>query len=128
MNTEPLTVQEFRLKLYPRDFTRVRVFYESTLAFPIVHEWDHGEADRGVMFNTGAAIIELLSPESPRTEHIPPTGCDISLHVQNVWDLWEQLQHTCTIIFPLRDNAWGDTSFAIADPEGFEITFFTTHI
>jgi hypothetical protein len=25
----------------------------------------------------------------------------------------------------LRHNSWGDNSFRIADPEGFEITFFT---
>lgn len=125
MEQDITTVHEFRLKLYPRNFAHMRSFYASTLRFPVVHEWDNGENDKGVMFNTGIAIIELLSPEK---EYTAPTGCEISLQVENVWDLWQTLQESCTIHFPLHDNDWGDTSFAIIDPEGFKITFFTKHI
>lgn len=114
---------EFRLKLYPQDFAKVKQFYRDTLQFPIVLEWDDGPSNRGVMFNTGTAIVELL-----HTDHyVPVAGCNVSLAVSDVHDLWQRFKENDYIVHPLRDNSWGDTSFAIHDPEGFQITFFTKH-
>ncbi len=119
----PLThVSEFRLKLYPKNFDASREFYASFLEFPIIKEWNDGVHDRGVMFDTGAGIIELLSYKGT---YIPIRGADVSLRVSDVWVLWNTLKTRATVHFPLRDNAWGDTSFAISDPDGFCITFFT---
>lgn len=115
-------VREFRLKLYPRDFDRVRHFYERNLTFPVIHEWNRGQNDRGVMFSTGSATLELLSPEK---EYQPIAGCSLSLEIADVWKLWQNFEGADNVIFPLRDNAWGDTSFCISDPEGLKITFFT---
>jgi len=119
-----ISVTEFRLKLYPKDFIVVRDFYENNLGFPVVKEWDRGENDRGVMFDVGGTILELLSPKNG---YKPVAGADISLHVDDVWKLWEAMKDSEEIIFALRDNQWGDTSFRISDPEGFAITFFTKH-
>lgn len=115
-------VTEFRFKLYPIDFDTSHAFYSKTLGFPVVHEWNSSPTDRGVMFNTGTAIIELLSPHGDYTQ---PSGCALSLEVDDVHALWDQLHHQCTIQFALRHNEWGDTSFAITDPQGLSITFFT---
>ena len=115
-------VTEFRLKLYPKDFLKVRAFYEKTLGFGVISEWDRGEYDRGVMFRVGPSILELLSPE---TAYQPIAGTGLSLEVADVRSLWLKLKDTVTVIFALRDNDWGDSSFCIADPEGFEVTFFT---
>ncbi|MBI3956340.1 hypothetical protein HY339_03720 [Candidatus Gottesmanbacteria bacterium] len=120
----PLTkVGEFRLKLYPKDFELVRHFYETVLGFPVIDEWGAGEDEKGVMFDTGVATLELLSPD----QYQPVTGCSLSLEVSDVWELWKKFQNGTNIVFGLRDNSWGDTSFKITDPEGFEITFFTKH-
>lgn len=116
-------ITEFRLKLYPRDFATVKSFYRDTLLFPILLEWDDGDNNKGVMFNTGVGIIELLDTES----HVPVAGCNVSLAVENVQQLWQKFKDVSYIIHPLRDNSWGDSSFAIHDPEGFQITFFTKH-
>ncbi len=113
---------EFRLKLYPRDFSLVRSFYQDTLLFPIIEEWDNGGADQGVMFDSGPAIIELLSSDHPATAI---SGCSLSLAVDDVHSLWQKFKDASYIVHPLRHNSWGDTSFAIHDPEGFQITFFT---
>ena len=116
-----ITVSEFRLKLYPKDFTAVRAFYEQTLGFLVVNEWDRGEHDKGVMFQVGPAILEVLTPEK---DYQRIAGADVSLEVPAVQKLWEELKDTCDIVFALRDNHWGDASFCIKDPEGFEVTFF----
>ena len=115
-------VVEFRLKLYPNDFYKVRKFYEDTLRYPVIEDWDHGESEKGVMFDTGGATLELLSPK-PNYKAVQ--GVSISIEVQNVVGLWEYIKDKAHIEFEPRHNSWGDTSFRIKDPEGFEITFFT---
>jgi uncharacterized glyoxalase superfamily protein PhnB len=120
--TYQINVYEFKIKLYPENFALVRNFYEHTLGFPIMHAWNEGPDDKGVMFNVGGTILELLSPKE---NYQKITGCDISLEVDDVHTLWESMKDTQTIRHKLRHNNWNDTSFCIADPEGFEITFFT---
>ncbi|MBP6084831.1 VOC family protein [Candidatus Gracilibacteria bacterium] len=112
---------EFRLKLYPANFGLVKEFYRDVLQFPIVKQWDDGPDNKGVMFSTGVAIIELLSPD----QYAPVQGCAVSLRVADVDQLWEKLKDVDFIEHPLRNNSWGDRSFCIKDPEGFKITFFS---
>lgn len=117
-----IEVSEFRVKIYPKNFSVVRDFYENTLGFPIVEEWNNEPGNKGVMFDVGGTVLELLSPKDV---YHKIAGCDISLEVTDVYLLWEQMKNSQTIRHDLRHNDWGDTSFCIADPEGFEITFFT---
>jgi len=117
-------VKEFRVKLYPKDFEKVRSFYEKDLQFTVVNEWEGGEYDKGVMFNVGGTILELLFPAEGYKQ---VAGCSFSLEVNDVHALWDTMKNGKNIVFPIRDNAWEDTSFCISDPEGFEITFFTRH-
>lgn len=115
-------ITEFRLKLHPKDFIVGKNFYQDILQFPIVHEWDNGEKDRGAMFDVGGTVLELITAKHG---YRLPQGTDIALEVPDVHGLWEKLNGKAPVIFPPRDNALGDTSFRIADPDGFEITFFT---
>lgn len=117
-----MQVKEFRLKLYPKNFALVRDFYEHKLGFAVTEEWNNGVGHQGVMFQVGNTTLELLSPEDG---YQPVVGADVSWEVDDVWSLWVELKDNTTVIHKLRDNAWGDTSFRIADPEGFNISFFT---
>ena len=118
------SVKKFRVKLYPRDFKKVRAFYEEQLHFQVTHEWDRDENDKGVMFDVGGTTLELLSPEHA---YEPITGCALSLEVSDVRKLHETLKDTGCVVRGLKDNSWGDTSFRISDPEGFNISFFAKH-
>lgn len=123
-NLYPLTkTVEFRLKLYPKDFSKVKDFYENTLGYPIVNFWDN-PGDQGVMFDTGVAIIELLTPKDG---YMPIQGSNTSLKVENLAELWGKLKNHPNIVKPFGVNPWGkgDVSFRITDPEGFRITFFS---
>lgn len=115
-------VGEFRLKLYPKDFAKIRAFYEDKLGFPVFHEWDNGPNNKGVMFTVGDTTLELLSPADG---YKPVQGADVSWEVADVAALWEELKDNTPIAHDLRHNSWGDTSFRIIDPEGFHISFFT---
>ncbi len=117
---ESSKVKEFRLKLYPKNFYKVRAFYEDILGYPVIDEWDG--VDKGVKFDTGGATLELLTPEG---DYLPVQGASVSWEVKDVMKLWEKIKDKVDIEFEPRHNSWGDTSFRITDPEGFKITFFT---
>lgn len=114
-------VQEFRLKLYPKDFNVVRKFYEDELGYPIISEWSREES-KGTMFDIGGTILELLWPSNDITTSY---RADVSWRVSNVWELYEVMKNKPYLVRGLQNNAWGDSSFHIQDPEGFKITFFT---
>ena len=115
--------KEFRLKLFPVSFDQTKAFYAEKLMYPILDEWNRGDSDRGVMFDTGVAVIELLTPSKGKV-----VGCNLSLEVADVWSLWGKLEGDPVVAYALKDNPWGDSSFGILDPDGFQITFFTQHI
>ncbi|MDA1079901.1 MAG: hypothetical protein O2840_04415 [bacterium] len=109
-------VQEFRFIRLVHDLKVQRAWYEKTFDWPVVDEWSHG-----VMFDTGVAVFELIQ----ETDVEASSGSRIAISVPDVWSLFQRIKDHVTLIFPLRDNSWGDTSFRIVDPEGFPITFFT---
>ena len=118
----PLTkTSELRVKLYVKDFYKMRRFYKNFLGYPIAAEWAEKNS-KGMMFNAGSAVIELLWEPG---KYNPVKNCRLSLKIKDVWKLWKKVKDHGDIVFHIRDNPWGDTSFAINDPEGFEITFFS---
>jgi uncharacterized glyoxalase superfamily protein PhnB len=74
------------------------------------------------MYDAGSAVFELLEHSSAEP-HSP--SFDVSLEVSDVQALWNDIRDRAEVVFALRDNPWGDTSFCIADPGGFRLTFFT---
>lgn len=120
-----MKVNEFRLKLYPEDFYAQRMFYKDTLGFAITHEWDQ-EDTKGVMFNVGGTTLEFMWPIEEGFKDMA-TGSGLSLAVDDVHSLFEELKNTVHLTHEIRDNPWGDTSFGIVDPNGYKISFFTKH-
>ena len=120
-----MNVSEFRLMLYPKDFATVREFYEQTLGFSIVHEWDRPES-KGVMFQVGSTTLELLWPLEDGKQHYGDgAGFSLSLAVDDVDAQYERLKERVEIAHEIRDNPWGDRSFRLVDPEGLKISLFT---
>jgi catechol 2,3-dioxygenase-like lactoylglutathione lyase family enzyme len=119
-----MQIKEVRIKLYVADFDARRSFYRDTLKWPITHEWDEPLNHRGVMFQVGGAIFELLEDLSSKAHD---GESDLSLEVPDVWALWKSLGDLVDVEFLLRDNDWGDTSFCVIDPGGFRLTFFSPH-
>ena len=71
------------------------------------------------MFKAGQGIIELLNEGRQKKVE----GGGISLEVKDVWKLFKRIK--AKVVFSMRNNDWGDSSFCIRDPSGLEITFFT---
>lgn len=110
-------IKEFRFILLVKDLQKQRSFYEEIFNWPIINDWGGG-----VLYDTGAAVFELIQDSQAEK---PNAACRIALSVPDIWTLFEQVKDKITLVFPLRNNSWGDTSFRIQDPEGFTITLFT---
>jgi catechol 2,3-dioxygenase-like lactoylglutathione lyase family enzyme len=109
---------EARFIMLASNLERQRKFYEDVFDWPVINHWEDG-----VMYDTGAGTFELIrSKESPQRY----SSSRLAICVPDVSILFERLKNKVEIVFPLRNNAWGDTSFRISDPEGFEVTLFTT--
>lgn len=113
-----------RVKLYVTGelFDLVVQFYQTQLRLTEIHRWVIVK-DRGVMFELGQSIVLELH-DSPRHRGAV-SGSGLSVAVENVWQLHRALTDLGVPVQPIRDNDWGDTSFAVVDPSGFEIDFFT---
>ncbi len=116
-----MKVKHIRIKLYVGDFDVRRNFYESMLQWPVVEEWTDPN-HRGVMYDTGAGILELLESASADLHN---GSSDISLEVEDVEAVWMKFEKCVSVVFALRNNSWGDRSFCVQDPGGFRLTFFT---
>ena len=110
-------VKEFRCIRLVRDLAALRTFYDEIFDWPITNQWN-----TGVMYDTGAATFELIQDDEADK---PNEASHIAISIPDVWSLFENLKNKVKIVFPLRDNSWGDTSFQIQDPDGFTITLFT---
>lgn len=112
---------DFRLMLYPVNFETSSRFYKNTLKFPVVHHWSRAGNDKGILFQAGSGIIELLQSSKQQ----PIAGCKISIEVPDVDFLFKKIHKRTIIVFAPRDNPWGDRSFCIKDPQGLHLIFFT---
>lgn len=119
-NSSNIRALEARLKKYvpTTKYDETYHFYSEVLKLPVKHEWNDGSDGRGVMFDCGSIIIELI--ENNSKEALP---ISLSLLVKNVCNTWQELQSIT--VSSLQDRPWGDTDFSIRDPEGFTITFFS---
>jgi len=112
---------EIRIMLYPSNYSRSKQFYAEIIGWPVQFEWD-SEESKGVMFDTGCGIIELLWESAGQR---PCETISVSLRVADVWSLWPKMKNKAEVVFALRQNAWGDDSFCLADPDGCKLIFFT---
>ena len=112
------TVREMRIMIDTNHFRECVHFYKTILGYP---ERAVGEPDIA-MFDVGPhCVIELFEEEIPRRAQ----GASLSLEVSDVKALWDSLHDQADVVFPLRHNSWGDTSFAVLDPAGTKLIFYT---
>jgi len=120
-----MKINEFRLKLYPQDYYAQYRFYKEILGFTVKHEWDRDDS-KGVMFDVGGTTLEFMWPVEDGLDDMA-AGSGLSLAVDDVRELYDELKDQVEIGHELRDNPWGDTSFGIVDPNGYKISFYTQH-
>lgn len=112
---------ELRIVIFSTIFIESREFYENTLKLKVLKEWDHGEGHLGVVYELGSCELEILSS----SENTVSDDFYIYIKVKNIDSLWQDLQSKVTVTEKLELKPWGHTNFAIKDPNGYKLKFFT---
>jgi predicted enzyme related to lactoylglutathione lyase len=111
---------EVQMPLQTRNFTARYEFYQKTLGMKVLEEWTTPQ--RGVIFEFGNATrIEVN-----QVVNAPPAkSVRVSHKIPDVWKLWDRIKNSTRIMYELRQNSWGDDSFGVYDPEGYELELWT---
>lgn len=120
--------REARLHIYVSDMKEMVRFYNQIMEFPVVRYWRYSDGD-GTMMDIGGNIIELFSKGRRNFSDKNFYGnVSLSIKVKDVCKLYEKFQKKNIQLGELIENEWGDSSFAVIDPEGNRLVFFSPHI
>ena len=120
--------KEARLHVYVANMKEMVRFYNQILEFPVVRYWRYSDGD-GTMMDIGGNVIELFSKGKRNFSDKSFYGnVSLSIKVQDVCKLYEKFQKKNIKLGELIENEWGDSSFAIIDPEGNRLVFFSPDI
>ena len=116
MNT---MVQELRVMSYVSDLVPLKEFYETVLGYRPRRLGKDSE-DIFMVEHGPGRVLEYFQQDQALASTLK-----LSLQIEDVHALWRELEYQVSVVFPLRHNDWGDTSFAVQDPVGTTLIFFT---
>jgi uncharacterized glyoxalase superfamily protein PhnB len=120
--------KEARLHVYVANMEEMVRFYNQIMEFPVVRYWRYSDGD-GTMVDIGGNIIELFSKGRRNFSDKSFYGnVSLSIKVNDVCKLYEKFQKKNIQLGELTEHEWGDSSFAVIDPEGNRLVFFSPHI
>jgi predicted enzyme related to lactoylglutathione lyase len=113
---------EVRVVFFTNQFDKMSDFYKNILGLPVFKTFDHGEFQRGTVFELNKTLIELLEKKNGV---ISQTDSYLYIEKNNVKDFFEQIKSKVIVIKEIETFSWGHTSFVIEDPEGNKLKFFS---
>jgi len=104
-------------------FDLVRAFYEDSLGFPVVAEWDRPNG-RGRRYDLGGGlrleILDNLRERHPMQLQLPGDRTHIVVEVEDI----VAAHHKLAAIAPEPQTvSWGARLFQLRDPDGIPVTF-----
>ena len=127
-----MEIRQFRVVIRAKSFDRALKFYGEALALPQVQSWDR-EDGRGVAFQAGSAIVEVLgrpSSEDPRlnNERYDPEGpltkTVLTFDVASAQKAYDEIFfREKNIPGGLRKDDDGKLMFETHDPDGIRVRF-----
>jgi len=114
---------DFRVIFATTKYNETVAFYRDALEFPIVSSWTHDTP--GIIFRAGAATLEILA--APLGDDLgKPSGFRFLIRVEDPNELHKRITAKgIQIQQELIDRPWGYREFAVADPNGIRIYFYT---
>ncbi len=116
--------------LMSTDVARSTAFYRDVLGFSVSrtvpddppHVFVWLERDGITVFLNDAQTVNNELPEA--TSLVAGTsGVAMFVIVEDIAGFWASIRDRATVVMPLKDQWYGMTEFAIADPDGYVITF-----
>ena len=108
--------KEFRIVYYSWEFDTLQSFYRDVLKMPQMYGWYTSPVDRGAKFPIGENRMELIC----RKPTLPQGPAAMRLEARNIGLCYQnlRLEPRATVIAPLEEHPWGESSFCIKDPVG----------
>lgn len=102
-------------------------FYHDLIGLPIRLEYEHIDR-RGVIFAVSETVeLECIGPPAGKPPRRPsPEGLRIKFRVDDVDAEYERLTAAgIELIESLRDQDWGERSFALRSPDGLSVFIYS---
>ena len=123
--------QELRMVITVDDFDRVVRFYRDTVGLSVESEWDRDDG-RGVLFDAGRAVLEVLGRKQKESSDILEAGqvvdgdIRMALRVDDVDGAFHRLvvDGAPLMAHPL-DAPWGHRIARLKTPHGMQLTLFS---
>ena len=116
---------EFRFIFRAKDYEAAATFYRDGLGLPVVDSWDRGPAERGMLFQAGSGIIEILALASGE-EGVSLQGGELAYEVDDVDEWYRRIQEKgLSIRGELADKPWGHRTFSVTDPDGIKVILYS---
>lgn len=100
-------------------------FYKDVLGFAELWRYENGGMliAAGLGMYNGQIILGMADPNKPK----PAPGDAFTLYInigeKSVDELFEQLKGKATVLQAPETKFWGDRTFVLADPDGYNVTF-----
>ena len=125
-------VQELRLVLTVSDFEAAVALYRDALGLEELSDWSDGDA-KIVVLDGGRATLELINEEQAKAIDEVEVGSRVSgpmriaLQVSNSEATAERLARAgAETVAAAVTTPWNDRNVRMRDPEGMQLTLFTT--
>jgi uncharacterized glyoxalase superfamily protein PhnB len=125
-------VQELRLVLTVSDFEAAVALYRDALGLEELSDWSDGDA-KIVVLDGGRATLELINEEQAKAIDQVEVGSRVSgpmriaLQVSNSEATAERLARAgAETVAAAVTTPWNDRNVRMRDPEGMQLTLFTT--
>jgi lactoylglutathione lyase len=125
-------VQELRLVLTVSDFEAAVALYRDALGLAELADWSDGDA-KIVVLDGGRATLELINQEQAETIDRIEVGSRVSGPVRIAFNVMDseatakRLAHGgAQTVANAVTTPWNDRNVRMRDPEGMQLTLFTT--
>lgn len=115
---------DFRVIFVARNYDTTIRFYRDIMEFPVVTAWDDHEP-RGTIFSVGSGTVEVVAPAGDQAHAIPFGFRLLVRHPDpDSWCARLRNKGVDVTVAPV-DRTWGYREFAVRDPNGIELFFYT---
>jgi catechol 2,3-dioxygenase-like lactoylglutathione lyase family enzyme len=125
-------VQELRLVLTVSHFEAAVALYRDALGLAELADWSDGDA-RIVVLDGGRATLELINEDQPKTIDLVEVGSRVSGPVRIAFRVADSEATAERLALAGAETVaaavitpWNDRNVRMRDPEGMQLTLFTT--
>jgi catechol 2,3-dioxygenase-like lactoylglutathione lyase family enzyme len=116
--------------LFTEDIDRATAFYRDVLGFSVTTTVPEAAPFVFVWLQRDAVSVFLNDLASARRESpaltgvaVGTSGVSMFIHVEGIGEIWESVRLRARVVMPIVDQWYGMTEFAVADPDGYLVTF-----